>query len=64
VSSEQWAVGSEQWAEGRRQKVRMTMKLSGFSFKTEAIWMVVFNFAPAVVGLLIVLLILVAMWLR
>jgi hypothetical protein len=42
----------------------MTMKLSGFSFKTEAIWMVVFNFAPAVVGLLIVLLILVVMWLR
>ncbi len=56
-------MSSGQWAVGRRQKVRMTMKLSGFSFKTEAIWMV-FNFAPAVVGLLIVLLILVVMWLR
>ena len=37
---------------------RTLMKLIGFSFKTEAIWMLVFSFAPAIVGLLFVLIVL------
>jgi len=32
------------------------MKLIRFSFKSEAIWMMVFSFAPMVIGLLIFLL--------
>ena len=31
------------------------MKLTKFSFKDEPIWMLVFSFAPAVVGLLLFL---------
>lgn len=34
---------------------RTMIKLSGFSFKTEAIWMLIFSLAPAVAGLLIIL---------
>jgi hypothetical protein len=39
--------------EGRTQ-----MRLLGFSFKTEAIWMLIFALGPAIVGLLIVLVVL------
>ena len=52
-------MSAEQCAVGRRQKATV-MKLLRFSFKAEAIWMLVFGFAPAVVGLLIVLVVFVA----
>jgi len=40
------------------------MKFSGFSFKTEAVWMLIFGFVPAVVGLLIFLAVFVVRSLR
>ena len=40
------------------------MKLIEFSFKTEAIWMLIFSLAPAIVGLLIVLVVLGVGFLR
>ncbi len=39
------------------------MKLIRFSFKSEAIWMMLFSFGPVVVGLLIFLLALLLRWL-
>jgi len=42
---------------GRRQqaKGRTRMMLATFTFKTEAVWMLIFSLAPAVIGLLVVL---------
>lgn len=40
------------------------MKLYGFSFKSEAIWMLIFCLAPAVAGLLIALVVLALRLLR
>ncbi len=37
---------------------KKTMKLWGFSFKSEPIWMLVFSLGPAALGLLILLLVL------
>lgn len=34
------------------------MKIPTFTFKNEAVWMVVFSFAPAVLGVLMVMVIL------
>ena len=39
------------------------MKLIQFSFKSEPIWMLVFSFAPPVLGLLVLLLALLLSWL-
>jgi hypothetical protein len=39
------------------------MKLIRFSFKSEPIWMFLFSLAPAVLGLLVILLALLLRWL-
>jgi uncharacterized membrane protein YeaQ/YmgE (transglycosylase-associated protein family) len=37
-----------------------TMKVFSFSFKREAVWMIVFSLAPAVIGAIIMLIVLLS----
>jgi hypothetical protein len=40
------------------------MKLSGFSFKTEAIWMTVSSFGPVFLGLVVFLIVMLLRYLK